>query len=278
MDFQDIKKHISQVHDKLKSKCPLCEKDILIDGLKTHLETHNSNRKMFPCSICERIFTSKDHAKRHMLIHSNEHKTECPICKSMVADVKGHIRYVHDKIGKEECPKCGVKVKHLNKHMDSIHGEKSKHQKVSCPECKVLLLPESMKDHLLIHSGGQKSQCPICKDIFSNVRDHVHNVHEKKKKENCPACGAKVKHLELHMTKHHDNGVKETRAICKKEVFDVKKHMLIHGNRSKSISCAQCDKMFFYNKNLRRHIKLQHGSQKVLNPTAWKCAESAIVE
>ncbi len=118
-----------------------------------------------------------------MLIHSNEQKTQCHICKLMVADVKSHIDYVHGKKEKEECRECGIKVKHLKAHMNLKHGGKGKRENISCPKCKKLMDPTSFRAHLLIHTGEQKTQCHICKKMFSTAKiakRHMSDVHGKK--------------------------------------------------------------------------------------------------
>ena len=273
---QNIRSHILSVHKKIKSKCSICEKEVATSSLKTHLETHDLNRKMFPCPKCEKSFTSKSHVDRHMLSHSDEQKTRCTVCNKMIVNLRIHMLFVHDKQERQECPECGIKVKHLNLHMKSKHGDKK--GKVPCHVCQKLLKPSSMKDHMLIHKGAQKSECPICKQMFSDVKNHVRYVHEKLEKECCPKCGLKVKRLKLHMTIHHGEEGKKTCEICNKQVLNLKEHMLIHGERSKTFSCHRCKSSFFNKRNLTRHIKLTHSSKEDIKPAALFNGANALMK
>ena len=60
-------------------ECTVCHQ-VIIGGrmnFKRHMKIHPLE---FPCKICGKIFKRKDIMKRHMEIHLNERKYQCPIC------------------------------------------------------------------------------------------------------------------------------------------------------------------------------------------------------
>jgi len=91
----DLERHISNVHDKFRSPCPVCGKKY--SDLRQHVR----------------------------IVHEGA-KAECPHCKGKYSNLSQHIHKVHLKTKNIMCDKCGMTFYHnsnLKKHTDTAHSQ-----------------------------------------------------------------------------------------------------------------------------------------------------------
>ena len=85
-----------------------------------------------------------------------------------------------------------------------------------------------------------KTECPICKAIFSkfHLKRHLKQVHDGKKDYKCEYCGNEYfekRRLDGHIKREHDNVRNE--------------------------KCVQCGKLYFTKEVLRKHVKNIHNKK-----------------
>ncbi len=186
-DKSYIKRHLlSRAHTQgVKKECSVCHAKVL--ELNQHMKIHDVDRKKYPCPECKKLFASTSNLKKHRLIHSQKHQTECPICKMMCSSIKAHILYVHEKKGKRSCPKCGVQVRTLKRHMEIKHG---RNEKKSCLICNKKFL--HLKLHMKMHDPDRKTlSCPQCQMLFRcklELSVHVKSHDKSRKMFSCVVC------------------------------------------------------------------------------------------
>lgn len=70
-----------------KSECPRCLKRMEVPrNMKRHVESHDGNGRLHPCSMCDKSFKQTSHAKAHLSVHgdgvsgSAGDMMACPVC------------------------------------------------------------------------------------------------------------------------------------------------------------------------------------------------------
>ncbi len=294
---RSIQLHLLTHAQDYKKECPVCH--LHVAALKEHMKIHDVNREKFPCPECNKLFNTKAHVRRHMLNHTKEQKTECPICKVMCSNVKNHILYVHERKEKETCMECGKQVKHLNLHMNTMHRATEREKKL-CLVCKKEVV--DLKTHLKMHDGDREMfACPQCKTLFNTkyhlashmkthdknremfpcdfcdklytrkhqVKKHMMNIHNgQQEKTECPICKKKLVKVQQHIL-HVHNKIKSKCPICEKEISTsgLKKHMKTHDRDRETFSCPECEKKTFTSKgHVKRHMLIH---SRALQKTQW---------
>ena len=137
------------------------------------------------------------------------------------------------------CNLCGV-AKYQRHQLDS-HVEREHQDKVKCPHCKLFCNTQSvLKQHInRSHSIKVYEKCTQC-DYQSHVRremlSHFKRRHTDDIKETCNHCGEVFKGLKRHLR----------RTGCGGEM------------KRCQFPCSHCDKIFYANGELQRHIKRMH--------------------
>ena len=131
------------------------------------------------------------YVRKHQIIHHilrfPYKEFYCQVCdltvggssKVMINESKlfSHVYYNHGPFPERKCPDCDVYLyspKSLDKHRRHEHKEK-----LPCPECGKLLLPNVMRSHVMNYH--EKLQCEQCLQKFSNkthLSKHILAVHE----------------------------------------------------------------------------------------------------
>ena len=196
--------------------CDICGKTISSrKNLRVHKTVKHFKNGSFGCLVCGRKFALNRDLKRHMPLHTNERKYECPHCGlqcKQPGHLTKHIR-THTEVMNWRCDCCFKNFKvqaELKSHCFTEHADINK-ENLTCSVCKEKLkLPNSVYLHSLRHSGVREFQCHICKASFK-LKQHmqVHmKTHEKPKdivKIACPICQRefRFKHtFEKHFSKH----------------------------------------------------------------------------
>ena len=130
-DEQQLNTHMAAIHGIREIySCPQCaHKSYSHMAYLCHMNKHKEKPAKYGCSVCEKRFTTKWHAKAHLLQHSGEKPFSCSICKKTFAwkySLKVHMRAHSDDL-RFECFTCGRKFllqAHLEHHMNLHTGEK----------------------------------------------------------------------------------------------------------------------------------------------------------
>ena len=120
---------------------------------KQHAEKHSK------CQICDKMFKTEVHRKKHMEIHNSINDFECRVCK------------------KSMTTKSAL-TKHFETHKLIEVGSCSK-----CHKCDKMFTSESRaKRHLETHGPSLDVQCPMCEKTYKNndsLRRHKNKYHVK---------------------------------------------------------------------------------------------------
>lgn len=185
---------LSCVRKGIKKKsflCKFCKKEF---GKKKDIETHiqvHVGKKPFQCNICHRRFSRTIELSRHLRRHNNDKKYQCTSCgKSFLeyTNLKRH-SYVHTGEKPFTCPHCpknfsqsGHMKNHIRtKHKDKTDGTFEHHPCATCG--KSYRDCNSLKRHLLTHTGERPFKCSFCPKSFSQLgymQTHIKNQHKDK--------------------------------------------------------------------------------------------------
>ena len=158
--------------------CKICNKSF--QNLKKHVESVHEKLKKYQCHICGKIFYQKNHLKDHTeSVHNKENyeklgldtnKTQtvfsmgktsqslCTVCGKSFKNphiLKRHVESVHEKLKKYQCDLCGKKCyqkAHLTDHIETVHDGK---KKFKCEKCELSFVwKKTLKNHVLfVHEG-----------------------------------------------------------------------------------------------------------------------------
>lgn len=201
-------------HRKALKCCDLCPRSFICKlFLKLHIEKDHL-RVTFDCTFCSHKTYSQRLLKIHLLQHGS--KTECKVCKKMVANMKHHLRSHVDV----KCPICSkICSKASLKHHKRQH---SNFGPVECDLCgEEFKSKVNLKSHMLIHM--KKKKCSVCQKHVSNMTGHLKS-HVKVK---CPVCGLECSKQSLtrHIKRKHAHYFKWKFStnfwphMCKPQVF-----------------------------------------------------------
>ena len=125
-------KHQLHVHEGLRYKCELCNKEVA--SLKSHIKLVHEKVRAHTCPECKKGFQTTAHLKNHISRVHLKVRDKCPDCGKEVQDLRNHQYYVHLKQRNYPCDQCDTRCftsSGLRLHIQSVHlGEKHK-----CPDC-----------------------------------------------------------------------------------------------------------------------------------------------
>ncbi|XP_072229617.1 uncharacterized protein [Leuresthes tenuis] len=247
------------------------------------------NTEVFCCSVCDKIFSSKENLLKHTRIHTGETTFVCTECgkkfktnktlkmhkrihsreKSFSRDVCGkrsrenealssHIR-VHT-FGCEVCHKVFKRKPHLHRHMRVHTGEKP----FGCRVCgNKFSRNEELKKHMRVHPGV--FCCTVCDKIFntqSTLTRHM-RIHTEPKPLSCHVCGKTfsgrrtlTKHMRVHRTEKPFSCGVCGKKFRERGIFS--RHMKFHAG---AYRCTVCDKICTTQGNLVLHQKSHTGEK-----------------
>lgn len=122
-EFTNLKHHINQQHSQLKNyKCGDCGYSCY---LKTDLERHITNvhdKCRTPCPICGKKYSD---LRQHIRLVHEGHKLECPECGKKYTNLSQHLNKMHRKKKILMCDKCGKTFylqSQLKTHQKDVHS------------------------------------------------------------------------------------------------------------------------------------------------------------
>lgn len=100
-DVVDHKKRMHRPPEE-PAPCPKCGKPFKNEGrLKAHLYNVHREKKQFPCSVCDKVFTLKRYRKEHMSTHSGIPNYACYFCDEQFNHLPSRTHHHRKKHGPE---------------------------------------------------------------------------------------------------------------------------------------------------------------------------------
>lgn len=137
--FEDHQKLHLNVRDHI---CDVCGNGFTTKkNLYIHKKAHDTTqKKVFECDQCEKVFTGKHTLNRHLLTHSGEKNFICEICS-----------------------KCFYTLQELNRHV-RYH---KKEYRFDCQLCEMRFLDRSrFRHHMMRHRNIRPHKCSFCDKVF----------------------------------------------------------------------------------------------------------------
>lgn len=216
---------------------------------RLRLKRHNLAHKKYKvaCPDCGRLFACKATVLRHQVVHSNQKPFPCSFCEKSFSTDKG--REIHERRHTGDkpfiCSECGKNF--LFKAQLETHQMIHTGERYSCHECgRCYRTKPGLVLHMRIHQGDVPYFCPECGKGFvqkSNLKNHLH-THSKEKPFTCLECGKAFRqkynlkqHMSVHVAKERE---KYSCPECEKSYkrkADYRWHMLIHlGEKSSNVT------------------------------------------
>ena len=197
---------------------------------------------IFRCIFCDRDFKTElemnDHDTNNHKLNDNYRCISCDHVSSEKRDIVQHFLIEHKNKMLFNCSKCSailMSYKEAVVHMINDHGLKI--NKITCPICITEITDGRIKTHMAREHGFGNFLCKICDKKYIDERAlEVHNKlnHGREKITRCSICFK----------------------FMAKSLY--KKHYEEHKTTQRTVPCPQCNKLFYGDKDMRRHIWRAH--------------------
>jgi hypothetical protein len=213
------------------------------------IKVHGYSTK-FICQYCNKMFPAKYSLKNHELSHKNDRPCKCDQCDlgfKTKTNLRIHTEVHHpvDPSRKYECLLCFQSyksMKYLKTHLIRVHRPTTNPRPHVCNYCGCdFSLKLSLKNHILLHTGGPKLRkieilCDVCNKKYD-----------------------KKASMKFHMMMHLN--IRPFKCdTCKKRFYDRKMlrvHQLTHSGL-RPFSCRLCEHKFTQSSTLYRHMHFCH--------------------
>lgn len=223
-----------------------------------------------PWENCEKAFNRQARLKEHIRSHTNERPFKCsyfPCTKSFLRDshLKHHVKSQHQKIRDhkcdyEGCDKSFTTATRLRRHVDTHEGQKFQCQYADCGQ--EFRKQGTLDRHILsVHHNIKPFPCQELDSVTAQPCDKAYDtaeklrVHQRAKHDasrfSCIECQQQNEALfaagDLDPSKQHV------------AAFTTYGEFQAHLKIVHPPTCPQCPTSFTTNKELTRHLELQHG-------------------
>ncbi|XP_075236492.1 uncharacterized protein LOC142333354 [Lycorma delicatula] len=233
--------------------CKVCKKILATKMiLKEHMLIH-TGEKPHVCMLCGRAFRHKANLVVHINAHTIVKTFECPMCPqtfSMRVDLEDHKKTHTDQ--QYVCNVCGdsfhskrVLWTHQQIHNKRIQRKKRRGNRkggLPCRICgKFLSTKNTLKEHIMIHSGEKPHECLLCGKTIRHKANFIIHVQSHSA-------------IETYMCN-----------LCDLE-FSRKRELKYHkqeAHGSKPFHCILCGESFRKEEGLMNHVESRHGDNPV---------------
>lgn len=219
-------------------ECDLCGLEIKNKTqLRPHFVRHHQiqTKEIIPCSFCVKKFYNRKSFIQHLnRDHADRNEFHCFHCSSMFSTMD---------LLREHRSLAHLKAQMGSKKELTRPKKKRTPEKVLCPQCGIIILRVSLKDH-------------------------ISKVHLKERKFLCTDCGKRFPgktYLRYHIERHHSGGAKPYQCDRCSQRYPTKisifKHLLlVHQDKKKVFTnkCEFCWKAFYTKAHLARHMQRMH--------------------
>uniref|UniRef100_A0AAY4AH71 PR/SET domain 15 n=1 Tax=Denticeps clupeoides TaxID=299321 RepID=A0AAY4AH71_9TELE len=230
----------------------------IIKGVKRYLRQTGDHKRVYQCSLCNKVFQNSSNLNRHVRSHGDK-LFKCDECDKMFSrkeSLKQHISYKHSKnevADGEYRYKCATCEKSFRvENALKFHNCRTDDKTFQCEICSRFFSTNSnLSKHKKKH-GEKLYACEICNKMF--YRKDVMQDHQRRH-----IIGAKsLKREEIEANGEEGTKYRKEPSACPicGKVFscrsNMNKHLLTHGD--KKYTCEICGRKFFRVDVLRDHI------------------------
>ncbi|XP_069683369.1 zinc finger protein OZF-like isoform X3 [Periplaneta americana] len=134
--------------------CGGCKSQNPCEGCKP--QSSETRARPFGCTICGQTFVFRGHLLRHALSHTGEKPFRCSTCHKSFEDLRS--LEMHSQLPY----RCIVCCKRLSGNI-ALAAHQRQHAPFHCAECgREFARPETLKLHMLWHSGSLPYKCEVC--------------------------------------------------------------------------------------------------------------------
>nr|CAD7403698.1 unnamed protein product [Timema cristinae] len=331
-NLKDLKLHNLSVHlHKKRYICDICGGGYLNSHKFTsHMATHSEDKR-FICALCDRCFKRRDDVKHHITrVHPKtmglqKEKSHCSLCEKVYNSKEGLMKHMvrQRTTNTESCASDlfvvelgGVQFNDYSRTKSTINVLKD-HEKMlfnrqdnfSCETCgKCLKSKRSFVAHIHLHFPTNEFSCDFCGKLFSTeyqLRKHKYS-HQKRyeckicfksytvkcslvkhkmqhqpgelpKEHLCEICGYlsdNLKHLKSHISSVHLHKKRYICDVCGGGYLNSHKftsHMAAH-SEDKRFICEVCDRCFKRRDDVKHHITRVHPKTMGLQKEKLHCS------
>ncbi|XP_075146636.1 uncharacterized protein LOC142221032 [Haematobia irritans] len=191
LDDMDLEKEESKTHVLQSRKrhmgsfsCDVCHKQYPnYSRMMAHRQCHEIDRPRYPCSHCNRMYTTKQAMECHVQTAHDKTGYTCNICKKVFAirrSLEVHMRF-HNGDFPYACNLCDKKFAHIG-HLNTHKNVKHNNVRFGCnhPNCgKFFTSSTSLRNHEFTHST-MPFECQYCQRGYpakAKLRVHIKRKH-----------------------------------------------------------------------------------------------------
>ncbi|XP_014274560.1 zinc finger autosomal protein [Halyomorpha halys] len=182
----EMRKHKSQVHNKLKHQCFYCNYCSTVQScLLRHVMARHTKEKPFKCTTCDYRATQHVTLQEHIMAkHTFEKPHQCPYCDYASVQrsiLKDHIKAKHTHDKNRQCSQCSfasVSYSTLKRHIMAKHTNEKPYK---CEHCNYSATQSGqLRKHVMaIHTNEKPFRCSFCP--FKATQSHSLKIHQKRK-------------------------------------------------------------------------------------------------
>lgn len=196
------------------------------------------------CSLCGKVFKSREHFAGHMNLHAGMKPFMCQLCGKSYSTLS-----------------------RLHTHQQHVHSDKNSWYKCSICERGFPTVPK-LRSHMDMHSTDYVHICRTCNKSYKsekNLKSHVQFAHNKKQFK-CKNCKASF-NTQMELAIHHNDRHEGTRVMCKTcgrcfhSVTSRYRHEKIHSGE-KPHECHICLRRFLQKTPYWVHMEKHHDLTK----------------
>lgn len=134
--FDACKLQEHELSHKPKIACEKCGEILATSSMRTHMQTHQENKPVYPCSFpgCTHISTTSGNIKKHIRAQHDKIRFPCPVCNKSFVDKGCVSRHIKDKhpgttpyqCDVNNCNQSFMNESERNKHRLQVHDKTKK--------------------------------------------------------------------------------------------------------------------------------------------------------